>query len=135
MLKKKSNYGLNTHKKLEEIIVIGKVNALKSIELSGPLVKSASMKVLVSPNEGWKDHVMRVVELGKDGYSPKHSHPWQHINYVLEGKGELEIDGVVTPISVGSYAYVPENALHQFRNTGHEVFKFICIVPVEGHRY
>ena len=115
--------------------MIGKVNDLKNIEFSGPLVRNASMKVLVSPEEGWKDHVMRVVELGIDGYSPKHSHPWQHINYVLEGKGELEIDGKITLISVGSYAYVPENALHQFRNVGQDIFKFICIVPVEGHRY
>jgi len=115
--------------------MIGKVNDLKNIEFSGPLVKNASMKVLVSPEEGWKDHVMRVVELGVDGYSPKHAHPWQHINYVLEGNGELEIDGEVTPLSVGSYAYVPENSLHQFRNIGREIFKFICIVPVVGHRY
>jgi len=115
--------------------MIGKVENLKNIELSGPLVKNASMKVLISPEEGWNDHVMRVVELGKDGFSPKHSHPWQHINYVLEGTGELEIDGVITTISTGSYAYVPGNTLHQFRNKGHETLKFICIVPVEGHRY
>ena len=115
--------------------MIGKISDVKKIELSGPLVKHASMKALVSPEEGWKDHVMRVVELGIDGFSPKHSHPWQHINYVLEGQGELEIDGVVTPISPGSYAYVPGNTLHQFRNIGQQTFKFICIVPVEGHRY
>jgi len=115
--------------------MIGKIKDVKTIELSGPLVKNASMKALVSPEEGWEDHVMRVVELGIDGYSPKHAHPWQHINYVLEGQGELEIDGVVTPILPGSYAYVPGNALHQFRNTGQKTFKFICIVPVEGHRY
>ncbi|HBG33480.1 MAG TPA: cupin [Acholeplasmataceae bacterium] len=115
--------------------MIGKISDVKKIELSGPLVKHASMKALVSPEEGWKDYVMRVVELGIDGFSPKHSHPWQHINYILEGQGELEIDGVDTPISEGSYAYVPGNKLHQFRNIGKKTLKFICIVPVEGHRY
>jgi mannose-6-phosphate isomerase-like protein (cupin superfamily) len=37
-------------------------------------------------------------------------------------------------ISKGSYAYVPGNHLHQFKNTGSETLKFICIVPKEGHK-
>ena len=43
------------------------------------------------------------------------------------------VDGKITPVSPGSYAFVPNNALHQFRNTGTAMFKFICIVPKEGH--
>ena len=115
--------------------MIGNVKDLKNIEFTGPLVHEASMKVLVSENEGWNDHVMRVVELKKDGFSPKHQHPWPHINYFLEGEGVLEIAGVVTPVTVGNYAFVPGNTLHRFRNTGHKTFKFICIVPEEGHKY
>ncbi|MBU1143348.1 MAG: cupin domain-containing protein [Firmicutes bacterium] len=115
--------------------MIGNVKDLKNIDFTGPLVNEASMKVLVAENEGWDSHVMRVVELKKSGYSPKHQHPWPHINYFLEGQGELEIDGVVQAVTVGNYAFVPGNTLHQFRNTGDQTFKFICIVPKEGHRY
>jgi quercetin dioxygenase-like cupin family protein len=115
--------------------MIGNVKDLKHIDFTGPLVHEASMKVLVSENEGWNGYVMRVVELKKDGFSPKHQHPWPHINYFLEGEGVLEIDGEVTPVTVGSYAFVPENTLHQFRNTSDQTFKFICIVPKEGHKY
>ncbi|MDO9630074.1 MAG: cupin domain-containing protein [Acholeplasmataceae bacterium] len=115
--------------------MIKNINDLKNIDFTGPLVKNASMKVLVSKEDGWNDHVMRIVELDKDGYSPKHSHPWPHINYFLEGNGELEIDGIITPVTTGNYAFVPENTLHQFRNTGINTFKFICIVPTEGHKY
>jgi quercetin dioxygenase-like cupin family protein len=60
-----------------------------------PAVKNAVMRVLVGPSQGWSDYVMRVVELDLEGFSPKHTHPWPHINYFLEGRGVLEIEGRV----------------------------------------
>jgi len=115
--------------------MIGHVEKLDKVYFKGTLTKNASMKVLVSHEEGWENHVMRELELGVDGYSPKHSHPWPHINYILEGHGEIEIDGRIEQVSKGSYAFIPGNTLHQFRNTGDSIFKFICIVPTEGHVY
>lgn len=115
--------------------MIGNINDLKAKVIESPEVKNASMKVLIGANEGWDDHVMRVMEVGVDGFTPKHKHAWPHINFMTEGEGELMIDGVVTKVSAGSYAFVPGNSLHQFRNTGKTVFKFICIVPESGHVY
>jgi len=115
--------------------MIGNVKDLKAKVFNSDEVKNANLKVLVGPEEGWDSHVMRLMELGVDGYSPKHIHPWPHINYMVEGKGVLMIDGVDTPVQAGSYAYVPANIKHQFRNTGDTPFKFICIVPKEGHTY
>jgi len=114
---------------------VGHVKDLNRIEIINPSVLHTSMKALVSPAEGWEGYVMRVVEVEENGYTPKHNHPWPHINYMIEGNGELEIDGVIHQVSSGSYAFVPGNALHQFRNAGKSVFKFICIVPKEGHIY
>lgn len=130
VLLEKLNYGLESR-----YIMVGNSIDVKDIVFSTPLAQHASMKALVSPVEGWKDHVLRVVTLEKDGYSPKHQHPWPHINYILEGQGEIEIGGVIHPVSTGFYAFVPGDTLHQFRNKGNEPFKFICIVPVEGHKY
>jgi len=115
--------------------MVGHVKDLKEIHFSGNVVKNAHMKVLISDVEGWEDHVMRVIEVGVDGHTPKHEHPWPHINYFIEGQGVLEIDGVINEVSQGSYAFVPENTLHQFRNTSKETLKFICIVPTKGHKY
>ena len=53
---------------------------------------------------------------------------------MIEGDGELMIDGQIHNVTSGSYALVPEGKLHQFRNAGKDVFKFICIVPKEGHK-
>jgi len=99
-----------------------------------PLANAASIRALVGPAQGWNDHVMRVLELSQDGYSPRHSHPWFHVNYIIEGVGTLEIEGVLTTIQAGSYAFVPGGSLHQFRNTGDRPLRFLCIVPKEGHQ-
>jgi quercetin dioxygenase-like cupin family protein len=102
--------------------------------INHPDVKSAAMRVLVGPQQGWSDHVMRVVELGADGYSPDHTHDWPHINYMIEGSGVLTVDGREYPVQAGGYAYVPAGSRHQFRNSGQDMFRFICIVPKEGHK-
>lgn len=115
--------------------MVGNTKNVTSKEVKNPSAFNSSMKVLVSPKEGWEEYVMRIVEIKEDGYTPKHNHPWPHINYMLEGEGELMINEEVHRVSSGSYAYVPSDAIHQFKNTGKGTFKFICIVPEKGHIY
>jgi len=114
-------------------MIVGNLNDIKGKEVDSDLAKFTIMKVLVSKEEGWEDYVMREVEVLEGGHTPKHSHPWQHINYVISGEGEIMIDGKINKVQSGAYAYIPPMALHQFRNVGKTVFKFICIVPKEGH--
>jgi quercetin dioxygenase-like cupin family protein len=105
---------------------------VEGLVLSGDMLKNVLKKVLISPKEGWDGYVMRVFELGSEGYTPKHSHPWPHINYILKGKGILHLDGADHEIEAGSFAYVPKDIVHQFKNQGDETLSFICIVPEEG---
>jgi quercetin dioxygenase-like cupin family protein len=113
--------------------MINHIKNIKDIVMSSPEVKEAKMKALVGPEEGWDGYVMRLVEVGPYGYTPKHQHPWPHINYMVEGDGEVFLDGEVYPVTEGSFAYIEVNKLHQFKNTTNKTFKFICIVPKEGH--
>lgn len=114
-------------------MALGHIDQVVGKAVVNPEVKGAVMKVAVSPVEGWEGHVMRVFEVEPGGYTPRHAHPWPHINYILEGEGQLFLNGVENPIVPGAYAYVPANELHQFQNTGTQPLKFICIVPSEGH--
>ncbi|MBS4537634.1 cupin domain-containing protein [Clostridium sp. D2Q-11] len=115
-------------------MIVSNEKDIKGVEVKNPEVKNAVMKALISPKEGWDGHVMRVMEVGEEGYTPRHSHPWPHINYMLEGKGVLHIDGEDHEVEAGSFAYVPADKLHQFKNVGEGKFRFICIVPEEGHK-
>ncbi|MEC9484979.1 MAG: cupin domain-containing protein [Candidatus Izemoplasma sp.] len=115
-------------------MIINHIKQTQTKQIVSDLVKDTSIQVLVGEKEGWDSHVMRVLTVEKGGHTPKHEHPWPHINYVLEGHGSLQIDDKLHPLSPGSYAYVDANTLHQFKNTSNEPFKFICIVPKEGHQ-
>jgi len=114
--------------------MVGNVKDLEKVYMNSDTIKDVNMQVLVSPKEGWDSHVMRVFEVGVGGFTPQHQHPWEHINYILEGQGSLMIGEEVFPLQQGSYAYVPQNTIHQFKNVGDTVFKFICIVPTRGHK-
>lgn len=113
-------------------MIVAHERDVQRLKLEGDSLKNVHKKVLISPQEGWEGYVMRVFDLDVDGYTPKHSHPWPHINYILKGKGTLHLDGVDHEVEAGSYAYVPENKMHQFSNQGNELFSMICIVPQEG---
>jgi len=114
--------------------MIGRLETTEGYLIANPEAKDALMKVLVSPKDGFKGYVMREIEINESGYTPKHSHPWPHINYVIGGIGELQIGSETKIVTAGAYAFIPEDTIHQFRNAGQEVFRFICIVPEIGHK-
>ena len=114
-------------------MIVANETELTAMPIDSIEVHSAAMKVLISESEGWQDHVMRIIELGEGGYSPKHAHDWPHINFVVEGSGVLNIDGTDHTLLAGGYAFVPAGTVHQFKNAGKSPFRFICIVPSRGH--
>jgi len=107
-------------------------DTIEKKRLDNPAVHNVTKQVLVGPEQGWEDHVMRMFTLDKGGYAPRHSHEWQHILYIVEGKGTLFMDGENHPLTPGSTAYVPGGIEHQILNAGDENFVFICIVPQYG---
>jgi quercetin dioxygenase-like cupin family protein len=109
-------------------------NSIDKKELTGSAMSNVAKQVLVGPEQGWKDHVMRMFTLAEAGFTPRHHHDWQHIIYVVEGRGTLFLDGTDHLLTAGSVAYVPNGAEHQLMNTGSEIFVFICIVPEYGDK-
>lgn len=114
-------------------MIVSHADLVEGILYNSNGASKALKKTLISENEGWKDYVMRLFEVDKDGYSPKHSHPWPHIVYVLGGQGVVEIAGKNHEVKMGSYTFIPNDLEHQFRNTGSDKLSFICIVPPEGN--
>lgn len=115
-------------------MIISNKNQISEMQLQGEGIKDAFKKVLISPKEGWEGNVMRVFKLKSGGNTPKHEHPWFHVNYILKGKGTLYLDGTNYEIEEGSFAYVPAGKTHQFVNNSNDELEFICIVPEEGEK-
>ena len=111
---------------------VANIKEIEKNQISGDGIQNVLKQVPVGPEQGWEDHILRVFTLQKDGHTPKHSHDWEHINYVISGKGSVEIEGVKHELTTGSFAVVPSNKEHQYSNAGDEDFVMICIVPSRG---
>lgn len=100
--------------------------------MESPDVKGITKQVPVGVADGSPTMSMRVLTVEPGGYSPYHSHPWEHLNYILAGRGVMVNEaGEERPISAGNFAFVKPDEKHQFRNTGTEALQFICLVPTE----
>ena len=56
-------------------------------------------------------------QAGPEGSGPPpHSHPWEEVYVVLDGKLEVIIDGESHVISSGGVAHVPAGVTHSYRN-------------------
>ena len=63
------------------------------------------------------------------GETPHHSHPYEHEVYVLSGSGVVLEGDRPQPLTGGDCVYVAANDVHQFRNTGAEPMRFLCLIP------
>jgi len=95
-------------------------------------VKDASKSNVIGGPEGWPNHTLRIINLKAGGFTPRHQHNWEHVNYVIKGRGRLTIAGVTHEVTEKDFAFVPPNTEHQFENPYGEEFEFICIVPNVG---
>jgi quercetin dioxygenase-like cupin family protein len=87
---------------------------------------------VIGKNEGWPEHTVRVFRVRGGGYTFRHQHDWEHVNYVIKGRGRLRLGDQVHELSERDFAFVPPNTEHQFENPYNEDFEFICIVPNRG---
>lgn len=109
-----------------------KASDIKTMPIVMPDASAVEKANVIGPDEGWSDHTLRVFALHPGGHTPHHSHDWEHINYIIRGRGTLQIGDEKHSVGAGDYAFVPANTEHQFKNAGAEPFEFICIVPNRG---
>ena len=112
--------------------MVGRVAEVEGTPLSGEGIEKVVKRLLVGPADGWQGWALRLFELQPGGHTPRHVHPWPHIDYITRGRGTLHLDGVDHAVAEGSFAFVPAGATHQFSNAGADTFAFLCIVPEEG---
>ena len=107
-------------------------NEIPEIKVEMEGASGVTKRIPISKNEGWQDYTLRTFKISPGGYTPKHDHDWEHVNYVISGKGRLNIDGKIHELKEKDFAFVPPNSTHQFENPYDRDFEFICIVPNKG---
>ena len=105
-----------------------KIISYKDVE-SKEVEGSSKLKIKWLNTGGSENFAVRHCEIGSGGFSPYHSHSWEHEIFVLEGEG-LAIGGNESKsISVGDSISIPSNEIHQIRNTGKLPLRILCIIP------
>ncbi|GAG46133.1 unnamed protein product, partial [marine sediment metagenome] len=94
--------------------------------------QNVHVRWLISDEDGAPNFCMRRFELAQDGSTPRHSHPWEHEVYILEGEGSVLCKGSWKAFRPGDVIYIPGEEEHSFRaDRGCEV-AFLCLIPKEG---
>ncbi len=110
-----------------KINLISKIEA-KEVKMDG--AKDVKMKILIGPQDGSDNIIMRQFKISFEGHTPKHSHNYEHIVKVEKNKGiYLDKNGLKHEIAEEQSVFVPPNEEHQFQNPYDKPFEFICIIP------
>jgi quercetin dioxygenase-like cupin family protein len=113
---------------------------MKTISLDNVEMKKVNMEgatgawkqLPLGSADGAPVYSYRVFTVEPGGHTPFHTHPYEHMNYIIEGEGALVNEkGEKTPLRAGDFALVAPDEKHQYRNTGDRPFKMICGVPKE----
>ena len=87
-------------------------------------------RVLIGPEDGSHNIIMRFFKVLPQGNTPFHSHDYEHIVKVEKGKGLVVNDaGEETVITEGQSLYIDSNEKHQFKNPFQQTLEFICTIP------
>ena len=84
--------------------------------------------------DGAPVYASRLIEVAPGRSTPDHTHPFEHENFILEGKGKVRIDEAWHELGPGYVVFVPPGARHRYVNTGEGPFKFLCGIPVSRLR-
>lgn len=94
--------------------------------------ENIKVRWLIDESKGAENFVTRLFEVGPGGETPHHSHPYEHQVFVLEGKGVVKVGEEEFEVGPWDVVFVPSDVMHQFKNAGEELLKFLCMVPLKG---
>lgn len=109
-----------------------KVNQYEQVSLQ-PVVMEGSagcqVRQLLGERDGTPNFAMRQFEVAPGGYTPRHSHPYEHEVFILEGEGVVYEGDRPHPLKAGDVVFVKPDEIHQFKNPGASPLKFLCLIP------
>ena len=89
----------------------------------------ATKQVPIGKADGAPNFSIRVFTLAPGGQTPHHTHESEHLNYILQGCGEVMDGDTPKAVGAGDYLLVAPHQKHQYRNTGDGPLVFMCMVP------
>lgn len=99
----------------------------QTVQMEG--ASGVRMAMMVGRQDGAPHFAMRSFRVDRGGHTPRHAHDYEHEVFIVEGAGEVLLEGAFHPVRAGDVIYVPADSEHQFRTESG--MRFLCMVPVE----
>jgi quercetin dioxygenase-like cupin family protein len=112
---------------------INSLNKVKKIEMDMEGVHNVQKQVPLSKDDGTPNFSFRVFTIEPQGHTPFHKHPFEHLNYIIEGNGVIVIEtGEELEVKKGDFVLVLPDEKHQYRNKSEsKSMIMLCAVPKE----
>lgn len=92
--------------------------------------RDVRMKILIGPEDGSGNIIMRHFFVAPGGNTPFHNHNYEHVIKVERGRGiAVDEHGAEHEVAKGQSLFVKPGDLHQFKNPFGDTFEFLCIIP------
>jgi len=102
-------------------------NDVKGVSPEG--TRGVDFRPLIAQNMGAENFYLRIFSISPGGYTPKHTHEWEHEVFVIEGEGKIALQDRDVGLVPGDAVYVEPHELHQFVNSGGKLMRLICVIP------
>lgn len=93
------------------------------------IVKGVTGRVVIGKADKAENFCMRAFTVEPGGFTPRHTHEWEHEIFIHQGKGQIFKDGSFQDVKSGDAIFIPGHEEHQFKNESDEPFTFICLIP------
>ena len=111
---------------------ITNLDKTKKIKMQMEGAKDTWKQVPVSKDDGTPVFSLRVFTIEPGGHTPYHTHPFEHVNYIIEGNGAVVTEsGEERPVHTGDFVLVLPDEKHQYKNVSDSPMVMICGVPKE----
>jgi quercetin dioxygenase-like cupin family protein len=111
------------------------VVALERVKKTRPNMEGAKgvyKQIPISKENGTPTFSFRVFTIEPGGHTPLHHHPFEHLNYVIEGEGAVIAEDGERELKKGDFILVLPGETHQYRNRSRsKPMVIICAVPKE----
>lgn len=97
-----------------------------------PVIEGAigvKIRWMITEARGAENFVMRHFEISPKGYTPLHTHHWEHEIFILSGQGVITDGKNERPLKEGDVVFIPKGETHQFKNPGDAPFTLLCMIP------
>ncbi|MFH1863032.1 MAG: cupin domain-containing protein [bacterium] len=110
-------------------MVLKNTLAMQGAKVQDEGAVDAYLTVLIGSEDGAPNFIMRRVDVQPGGCTPRHSHAWEHVIYVLYGSGSVQTENGEFELAPGGALLILPNEVHQFKAIEKTSLSFLCSIP------